>query len=391
MIGVFVSGTTAAIWLLSAMATYASDKITGSSPSESQVAASAETAPSAEWQGLVKAAQQEGQVALILSGQVPQKLKPAITVFEKKYGIKMNFQTGGGSEHANRILAERRLGRYTLDVWLGGANTPLVSLLPNKALASFPELLIAPDVIDQSLWYQGKHHYTDPAGSFIFTYAASPNRPISYNTKLVKPEEIPSFWSLIDPKWKGKIVSWSPGDQGTAPNALSLYLNPKLGEDWFKRWATEMDVTIVKDARQGAEWVALGRFPIGMFGLSTQADIMAKQGFPIKGYLPHAMAEGEALVGSASNLMVMDKAPHPNAAKLFVNWALSREGQSLFIRYQESMDSLRRDVPNDVLEEPYRIDQNGDYLVTFTDPDYINRQGEMINRLRKIMQEAGYK
>ena len=186
-------------------------------------------------------------------------------------------------------------------------------------------------------------------------------------------------------------MSWSPGDQGTAPNALSLYLNPKLGEDWFKRWATEMDVTIVKDARQGAEWVALGRFPIGMFGLSTQADIMAKQGFPIKGYLPHAMAEGEALVGSASNLMVMDKAPNPNAAKLFVNWALSREGQSLFIRYQESMDSLRRDVPNDVLEEPYRIDQNGDYLVTFTNPDYINRQGEMINHLRKIMQDAGYK
>ena len=391
MIGGSIAGRAVAILLLSSMATYASEKPASLSSSEAQVAAGTETAPSAAWQALVKAAQQEGQVALILSGQVPQKLKPAIAVFEKKYGIKMNFQTGGGSEHANRILAERRLGRHTLDVWLGGANTPLVSLLPNNALASFPELLIAPDVIDQSLWFRGKHHYTDPAGSYIFTYAASPNRTISYNTNLVKPEELESYWNLLDPKWKGKIVSWSPGDQGTAPNALSLYLNPKLGEDWFKRWASEMDVTIVKDARQGAEWVALGRFSIGMFGLSTQADLLAKQGFPIKGYMPHIMAEGEALVGSASNLMVMDKAPHPNAAKLFVNWALSQEGQSLFIRYQESMDSLRRDVPNDVLEETYRIDQNGDYLVTFTNTDYINRQGEMINRLRKIMQDAGYK
>ncbi len=350
----------------------------------------AQSQPSAEWEELLRAARREGEVEVILSGQVPQKLRPGMAQFEKKYGVRVNFQTGGGSAHAERILAERRVGRYTLDVWLGGANTPLVSLVPNKALQSFPELLIDPEVKDTSAWFQKKHHYSDPEGRYIFTYAASPNTPFSYNTKMVKPEEFKSFWDFLDPKWKGKIVSWSPGDQGTAPNSLSLYLNPKVGEDWFRRWAKEMDVTIVKDARQGAEWVALGRFPIGMFGLSTQAELLSKQGFPIDS-MDLNMIEGDALVASASNLMVMDKAPHPNAAKLFVNWALSKEGQTLFIKLQESMDSLRTDIPKDLIEERYRIRPDRDYLVTFTNPDYINRQGEFITKLRQIMQEAGYR
>ena len=221
------------------------------------------------WEQLVKAARQEGRVEVIIAGQAVQKLRPAMATFEKKYGVKVNFQTGGGSAHAERILAERRAGRYTVDVWIGGANTALVSLMPQKALAPLPELLIDPDVTDTSHWFKGKHHYTDPEGRYIFTYATSPAHVIAFNTKMVDPAEIKSIWDLLDPKWKGRIVSWSPGDQGTASTSLSLLLNPKIGEEWFRRWANEMDVTIVKDARQGAEWVALGRFPIGMFGLST--------------------------------------------------------------------------------------------------------------------------
>lgn len=147
--------------------------------------AHAQEAPaSPEWAALVKAAQAEGKVELILSGQVPQRLRPAFAPFEKRYGIKVNSQTGGGSAHAERILAERRVGRYTLDVWLGGANTALVSLMPNKALVSFPELLIDPSVTDRSLWFQGKHHYTDPEGRYIFTWGASPGYNVARSSRI---------------------------------------------------------------------------------------------------------------------------------------------------------------------------------------------------------------
>ena len=347
--------------------------------------------PTPEWEALVKAAQQEGKVELILSGQVPQRLRPILPQFEKKYGVKVNFQTGGGSAHAERILAERRIGRFTLDVWLGGANTALVSLLPNKALVSFPELLIDPEVNDKSKWFQGKHHYTDLDSRYIFTWGASPAYNIAYNTKQVDPNEIRSYADVLNPKWNGKIVSWSPAAQGTGASSVPMWLNPKIGETWFRRWANEMNVTIVTDARQGAEWVAIGRFAIGMFGLNTQAEALKDQGFPIKDFLPHPLAEGTVLSASAGNIMVMDRAPNRHAAQLFVNWALSREGQQLFIQASDKGDSLRTDVDNSVLEPQYRIDPKVEYIVAFSNREYIDRQDDILLQLKKIMQDAGYK
>lgn len=374
-----------AMLLLAPAAAYAMEETPGAG------ATHAAAKPSAEWDALVKAAKAEGQVEVILSGQVPQRLRKGMPEFEKKYGIKVNFQSGGGSAHAQRILAERSIGRYTLDVWLGGANTALVQLLPNKALAPFPELLIDPDVKNTSKWYRGKHHYTDPEGRYIFAWGASPTYNIAYNTKLVDPNEIKSYADILNPKWKGKIVSWSPAAQGTGASSVPMFLNPKIGEQWFRHWANDMKVTIVTDSRQGAEWVALGRFAIGMFGLNTQAEALKDQGFPIRDYLPHPMAEGVVLSASAANLMAMANAPHPHAMQLFVNWALSQEAQALFVRLSEKTDSLRTDVPNDMIEPQYRIDPNVDYQVAFSDPVYIDKQDEILAKLRKIMQDAGYR
>ena len=342
-----------------------------------------------EWQALVKAAQAEGKVEVILSGQVPQRLRPALPLFEKTYGVRVNFQTGGGSAHISRVLAERRLNRHTVDVWLGGATGVMTSLLPIGAAVPFADLLIDPAVNDRSKWFQGKHHYIDPEGRYIFTWGASPNYNIAYNTNLVDPSEIRSYADILDPKWKGKIVSWSPG-QGAGASTIPMFLNPKIGEAWFRRWANEMNVTIVSDARQGAEWVALGRFAIGMFGLNTQAESLKDQGFPIRDYLPHPMAEGEILSASAANLMVLNPAPNPKAAQLFVNWALSREGQAAFIKAAEKTDSLRTDVPNDGLEPQYRIDPKADYIVAFSNPEVAARQDEILARMKQIMAEAGY-
>jgi ABC-type Fe3+ transport system substrate-binding protein len=343
------------------------------------------------WDDLVKAAQREGEVSVILSGQMPQKLRPVMPEFEKKYGIKVNYQTGSGRKHAERILAERRLGRYTVDGWIGGANTPLIQLIPNGALAPVSELLADPDVKDPSNWFQGKHHYTDTQNRYIYTWGASPTQNVSFNTNMVNPGEIKSYHDLLDPKWKGKIVSWSPGKQGSGASVIPLVLDEDIGYEWFRRWANEMDVTVVDDARQGAEWVALGRFPIGMFGLNTQADVLAEQGFPIQGWLPHPMKEVNILSSSAANLMALDRAPHPNALKLFVNWVLSRETQQLIIKTANDIDSLRTDVDNSVIDKQYRIQPGAEYYIAFEDPEYVNRQTEIIENLRKIMREAGYR
>ncbi len=352
--------------------------------------AAAAAPQSPEWDALVKAARAEGKVEVILSGQVPLRLRAAMPEFEKAYGVRVNFHTGSGKAHIARVLAERKLGRYTVDVWLGGATGAIASLLPNKAAAPMASVLADPEVTNPARWYLGRHHYADPEDRYLIVWGASPSYNIAFNTNLVKPEEIKSYADLLDPKWKGKIVSWSPG-QGAGASVIPMFLNPKIGEEWFRRWANEIKPTIVTDARQGAEWIAMGRYAIGMFGLNTQAEVLKGQGFPIQDYLPHPMAEGEVLSGSAANIMAMDSPPNPNAMKLFINWALSRDAQALFVKHAEKMDSLRIDVPNDAIEPQYRIDPAGDYIVAFSDRTYVERQDEVLARLKQIMQEAGYR
>lgn len=345
----------------------------------------------AQLQELIKAAQKEGQVEVLLSGQVPLLLRPLMPEFEKKYGIRVNFQTGGGDQNGQRILAERRVGRYTLDVWLGGANTALAQLLPNHALVPIPELLVDPDVTDLSKWYKGRHYYVDVDQRYIFAFGAQPGQTISFNTNMVKESEIKSFHDLLDPKWKGKMVSWNPSLEGAAATSVGMYLNPKIGEEWFVRWAREMNVTIVDDVRQGAEWVALGRFPIGVFGIATQAEKMRAEGFPIQGFISHPLAEGQMLTSSATNIMVMDRAPHPKASQLFLNWVLTKEMQQKIIKTSGLSDSLRIDVDDSVIAPQYRKLANVDYYVAFAERRYQTDQTQIINRLRDIMKEAGYK
>lgn len=384
MIGKLFAGGTLAAFLLVPAGAYAQATPPSAGPASTQTAQS----QSAQWAALVKAAKKEGKVEVILGGQMPRKLRTAMPAFEKQYGIKVNYQTGSSRRHSARIRAERKTGRYSADVWIGGANTALSILLPNKMLAPIDELLIDPEVKNPARWYQGKLHFTDPHGRYILTWGASPAYVIAINTNLVKPEQIQSYWDVLDPKWKGKIVARSPARQGAAASSVPMLLNPKIGEKWFKRWVSEMDVTIVRDSRQAVEWLALGRYAIGMFGLGTPAEEMQQQGFPVLPYLPHVLKEGETLSASAANIMAVDRPPNPNAQKLFINWALTKETQTLFIKTGKTSDSLRMDVPEDAVAPQYRIRLDRDYYVGFSDPSFINNQRKHLKTLRRIVKGA---
>jgi ABC-type Fe3+ transport system substrate-binding protein len=345
-------------------------------------------AASPEWIELVKSAQKEGKVEVILGGQMPRLLRKIMPEFTKKYGIKVNFQTGSSRKHAARIRAERKSGVFSADVWIGGTGTALSILLPNKMLTPLKPLLIDPDVTDPKRWYKGRHYFTDPVGSYILTWGASPGYIFAINTNLVKPEEIKSYWDIFNPKWKGKIVARSPASRGASSLSVPMLINPKVGRKWFERWASEMDVTIIRDSRQAVEWLATGRFAIAMFGLGTPAQQIAKEGFPVLPYLPHVMKEGETLANFAANIMAMERPANPNAQKLFINWALSKEGQSLFVKTGKTTDSLRVDVPRSLVAPQYQIKPDRDYYISFADPKFINEQRKHLKTLGKIMKKA---
>jgi ABC-type glycerol-3-phosphate transport system substrate-binding protein len=113
-----------------------------------------------------------------------------------------------------------------------------------------------------------------------------------------------------------------------------------------------MDITLFRDYRQGPDWLAVGKYAICFF---CDVDILKQQGLPVDTFGPKAFKEGGGLVQQFGTLTLVNRAPHPNAARVFINWLLSRKGQ---IALQKTLadaesppDSLRTDIPKD--DVPY--------------------------------------
>jgi len=308
-----------------------------------------------EWDKTLAAAQKEGQVTIYISGY-----DAVIPVFQKEYpDIKVISVAAPGVQLGQRVMAEQRAGKYLVDVVSAGANPNFQSFYRAGIVQPIRPALILPEVLDQSLWFEGRHKYGEPEGQYIFVYeGTATNGGISYNTRLVQPGEFKSYWNLLDPKWKGKIVSRDPRDPGPSSGPLRLfYYHTEIGSKFIERIYREMDVTLTRDFRQPVDWLAQGKFSICLF--CNEIAAANRQGLPVDTL--RAFKEGAGLISRFGTLALMSKAPHPNAARLFINWYLSRKGQTAL---QQSIakagltvpDSLRTDIPkDDVAPEDRRI------------------------------------
>lgn len=317
----------------------------------------------AEWKKTVEAAKKEGQVNLyIFGGQSALPIEAG--VFQKRFPeIKVVTVSG---DPVPRILAERRAGKYLADVAIGGSSTPY-DLYLAKALDSIKDAMILPEVKDESKWWGGKHRYTDPERKHAFVFIGHPQAGgIYYNTRMVNPKEFLSFWDFLNPKWKGKIHSRDIRASGTGTvNSRVFYYNPKVGPEFIRRLYSEMDITLFRDRRQGVDWLVTGKSPICFFCTRSDIGVAKRQGLPAEEFGP--MKEGLGLTSSSGNMGFVDRAPHPNASRVFINWFLSREGQlTLQNEYAKAMvsasNSLRVDIPKDMVPEDQRLVKGIDYV-----------------------------
>jgi iron(III) transport system substrate-binding protein len=201
---------------------------------------------------------------------------------------------------------------------------------------------------------------------------------ISYNTKLVNPDNIKSYWDILDTKWKGKIVTYDPRARGSGLFNY-FYYNPELGPRYLTRLFGEMDLTASRGRRQMTDWLAAGKFAIALRTApeaSTLDDAKA-QGLPVNWFRPGHFKEAVPLSGGPDHIAVVNRAPHPNAAKLFINWFLSREGQlmvqTIAVKQGQGIDSLRVDIPKDMIPPDYRRGEKS----KFFDMDTPERTNEV--------------
>jgi len=322
-----------------------------------------------DWEQTLAAARKEGQVTVYI-----YRYERLLADFKKEFpGINVVSVTGRGNELTTRIMTERRAGKHIVDVYSGGTGGNYNILYKGKALDPIKPALILPEVVDESKWYGKEHRYADGEGKYVFAYLASPSdAQLAFNTTVVNPKEFKSYWDVTQPKWKGKIVSLDLRDGGLGGTMQFFYYNPEIGPEFIKKFFSTMDIQFAKNFRQMTDWLAQGRYAI-CFGCKD--SMRAKnQGLPVDDFDTTRWKEGSSFSSGGGSLSLVNQAPHPNAAKVFINWFLSRKGQIALQKLGDTDDppnSRRIDIPKDDVPATNRMVPDGKYF-DVVKPEYAD-------------------
>jgi len=291
--------------------------------------AAAQTAMAQQWDQLISAAKKEGKLVLLgpPDGQVRTDLPAA---FKSRYGITVEYLGTRSAESASKLAAERSAGIYSVDVVLAGGETMSSVYYAQKMLAPLRLQLVAPEVTDPSKWWNGAQWYMDPEKIYVLRLFNTVLPSFHINTALVKPAEVNSAHALLDPKWRGKISTNDPYLPGIGLfNASRYYL--QFGEDFLRRLYVDQKPVTVRDRRQINDWLARGTYPIALDADDDEVKRMQQEGLPVAAI--YALSDMQPILSAGiGQIAILDHTPHPNAAKLFVNWIASKEGLTVLAR-----------------------------------------------------------
>src|SRR5947208_9081001 len=278
-----------------------------------------------EWETALQKAKAEGKIVLAIppSAELRKELEPLL---KQKFGIDAELLVSRGADSANRIASEYNAGVRTIDGLIQGTTTAM-SLQDNGMLDAVSAYMILPEVKDPKNWWGG-HIWNDNLKTkrYIYAFQCYTSETFWYNAGQVEPQEIRSFDDLLNPKWKGRIGFLDPRNPGSGQNTWSFLWKVK-GEDYLAKLAQQA-LLISQNLRQIADALAKGKlaFTVGLSHYSYEPFM--KAGLPVKP-LPH-IKEGSHANNGSGVITVVKNPPHPSAAKVFVSWLLSKEGQELY-------------------------------------------------------------
>ncbi|MBI4333741.1 MAG: extracellular solute-binding protein [Chloroflexi bacterium] len=335
-----------------------------------------------DWQRTIDAARAEGGLTVYTSG--PPELRQAQTRgLKDKFGLDIEWVAAKSTQVAEKLLKERRAGLYIADVFQGGSIPQIQLFKPAGILEPLRPLLVLPEVVDATAWQANRLPFIDKEQSYVISPMLSLSGYIVINTTMVKPEDVSSIDSLLEPRWKGKILIGDPttGVSTAIKTFQAIYMS--RGPEFWRKFA-ENSPLLLRDDRLAAEWVARSKYPIFWMIEPANALELMKAGAPLKATMPR---DGGYL-SVANPVSFMNSAPHPNAAKVFINWALSKEGSYTVSRVQQSQ-TARLDVPTDHLSpddlyNPSRkyVDGGAEEFI-LESPAYIEKAKEVFAALLK--------
>lgn len=299
------------------------------------------------WQEVVSAAKKESKLTIYSYSMIGDVGLAVSEAFKKKYGISLDIVTGRGAEMAERIKTEQQRKIVTAD--LMDANPTQLYYL--KEIGGTVTSSDIPTLREKGVW-QVEPAVADKEGHILVHTLL--NHTGFVNTRLVPAGQEPtSLAELAQPKWKGKILTMDPTFSSGQYILLGSLWVRKLVDEATLRAIGRNDLKLVVNAQVAASEIARGERAVQVTTAEISFAPMMREGAPVK-----AIAFKEGTVASGNALTAIRGAPHPNAARVFVNWLLSQEGQTVFLKAQ-SLSSPRSDVPDfrpaPAQVKPYRL------------------------------------
>ncbi|WP_159992454.1 ABC transporter substrate-binding protein [Roseomonas sp. 18066] len=263
---------------------------------------------------LLRAAEQEGEVVWYTTYIVNLAVRPLAAAFEKKYPkIRLRYVPAPPVEGVTRLLNENRNGSVQADVFDSG--TVFVPAHAAGMVAPYKPRAAESFAAD----------YKDPEG--FWTGVNLQVATASVNTELVKPADIPvSYDDLLHPRWKGRMA-WSDNHSSTGATGfignILLTRGPEQGMAYLRALAQQRVATVAAVQRVVLDQNIAGQYPLVLSIYNYHAQISMAEGAPIR------WLKMEPVVSSFGTVSVLKQARHPNAARLFIEFLLSEEGQAV--------------------------------------------------------------
>ena len=263
---------------------------------------------------LIEAAQKEGEALLYTPLIVDQIVRPMIKAFESHVpGVQIKYVRADGMATVVRMINEARAGRVQSDVWC--IVDGVLPLLQGDLAAEFevPSAKGLPPAL------------VDPQRRWVATNLGV--RSAAYNTQIVPKDQAPrGYQDLLDPRWKGKIV-WNPKSMTGAWGFIATVvkgMGEEQGITYLRALAKQNIVPLPIAIRAVLDRVIAGEYAIGLEMNNTHAAVSAAQGAPVAWVPLNPVSETIQVAG------ITKGAPHPNAARLFIDFMVSRTGQEVF-------------------------------------------------------------
>ncbi|MFN0073576.1 MAG: ABC transporter substrate-binding protein [Chloroflexota bacterium] len=296
-----------------------------------------------EWDKVVEAAQKEGKVAITtLSGDGYRKI---LDKFQAAYpSIEVEQKSAASASFlAPPILQEQAGGIFSYDVAFLSPGGPIMgSMMPAGAFDDIRPAIIHPDARNDAGWIGGLDAgFMDKAKQKVMGITWDQVQAVFYNTDLVK-EKPQSIKEMADPKWKGQLTFMEYQVGATYLIAVNMNYHMKdQATEYIKKIFVDQQPTFVKDVRQATESLIRGQSAFASGAMGPVLEQFTAEGLG-KNVAPLDVPEIKSV--NMYGVLLYTKAPHPNAARVMINWLLSKDGGTAVTEHLR-FNSRRTDVP----------------------------------------------